>query len=275
MVYFFMTLLVFIVSINTMVSIQSLERKIMSIEQKSGYFFAIDKKERRVILEWHIADITSSKLAEFKKEVSEFASEMTAVTEVEFLKAYPQAVSDGGGFLKSCEQFFSQGVENVDWRKIEEVLKTSIKYFYLMSISQFDSQVIDTLKDDIYFFVSLKDEKNGNLLGFMMASITPNLPKGTMKLINLLVQQNEEQSNETELLLSCIIKIFPDVERIFTLIRPTNHGAKEMFEACGFEFESNPIQDPNHPINTEYLLVLEYKLSRSTALQRAAYNLMS
>lgn len=275
MIYAFTARLLFIVSINTMVSIQSLERKIMNIEQKSGCFFARDKKGRGLVLEWYITDIMAPKLAEFKKEVSEFASEMTAATELEFLKSHPQAVSDGGGFLKSCEPFFSRGVENVDWTKVRETLKTSIKYFYLMDISQFGTKVLDTLKDDIYFFVSLKDKTTGNLLGFMMASITPSLPKGTIKLINLFVQRNEEPSNAAQLLLTSIIKILPDVERIFTLIRPTSHDAKEMFEACGFERESNPIQDPNHPINTEYFLVLEYKLAQVTLLQRAAHSLIS
>lgn len=235
-------------------------------EKNSGFFHAQDQSGRAVIIEWHKAGILALELANFKKQVSDLASQVTASSETQFLQVHPEAVSSGG-FLKACEPLFAQGVELVDWGKVEETLQASIKQFYTVDISLFGAEVINKLIDDVYFFASIKDKKTEKLLGFLMASITPALPAGDIKLINLIVEPAQQHSGLQQLLLASLIKVLPQVKRIFTMVRPVNNEAQDVFAECGFVQDYNPIQDPNHPIDQNHLIVLEYKMEQSDLLQ--------
>jgi ribosomal protein S18 acetylase RimI-like enzyme len=245
----------------------------MNKEPKTGCFFTYDKNDRAVVIEWHKTNILAAELADFKKEVSDFAAQITAESETNFLKSYPEAVQTDG-FLKSCQPLFENGSQGVDWDKVIYILQSSIKQFYTMDLSLFGPAIINKLIDDVYFFASVKDVETQKLLGFMMTSITPVLPKGDIKLINLVIASDEQKCGLEQLLLSSIIKILPQVKRIFTMVRPTNVDVQRTFEVCGFMEDKNPIEDPNHPIHKEHFIVLEYKIDQSNVLQRAAMQLV-
>jgi ribosomal protein S18 acetylase RimI-like enzyme len=107
--------------------------------------------------------------------------------------------------------------------------------------------------DDVYFFATLKN-KEDHLLGFMMFAVTPALPFGDIKVINLLVRNPGLEKT----LLSSIFSLIPQAKRIFLFVRPTNKNALQIYYALGFTQDLQPFQDPNHKIDTKYLLALEY-----------------
>jgi ribosomal protein S18 acetylase RimI-like enzyme len=237
----------------------------------SGSFAARDASGNPIMLEWLATDIVSPQLAAFKKQVSDLAAQNTAATEVAFLRKHPGAVEQEF-LLKPCAPLFAKGVAAVDWKQVEETIRSTIKQFYLTDISSFGAAVIKPLLDDLYFGVVAKDPR-GTLLGFAMFSITPALAFGDVKLIHVSVD-HEAQNRELEnLLVASIVKLIPQTTHIFTGVRPTDTHAVAMFTACGFKPEAAP-QDQHHKVNVEYFTVLGYTTESSPVLQNLAEQLI-
>lgn len=243
-----------------------------TLSKSSGMLTTTDTTGVPVIIDWQITDILSPHLAAFKKDVSGLAANATAAMEIQLLHKHPQAVSSGG-FLKACEPLFAQGVDQVNWQLVEETLQTSIKQFYLMDLSKFGADIINKLIDDIYFFAAIKDQKTNELLGFIMTSITPALPYGDIKVINVVIAQKERGRGLEALLLGSIFKIISGVKRLFTITRLTNVELLKAYTAYGFVEDLSPVSDPHHKVAMEYVIALEYKAAQSSMLQKIALTL--
>ena len=221
-----------------------------------------------IILEWKKTDIRSPDLAQFKKDISELAAQTLAPAEVDFLQAYPFAVSQEL-FLKSCAPLFEKGLDAVNWELAKQTVESTIRQFYLTDLSSFGEAILKPLLDDIYFLVMIK-ETDSDLLGFAMFAITPALPFGHVKLINIALTSKGKDQNLEQLLMSSIFKIIPRIEKLFLFVRPTNKAALKTYSDWGFTKALNPAQDPNHKINMDYLIFLEYRTEKSSSLQEIA-----
>lgn len=204
------------------------------------------------IIEWKRADILSKDLADFKRDISELASRELASVEAEFLRINPEAAGSEL-FLRACAPDLENGVEMADWKVIEEKIQSTIKQFYSMDLSKFGSEMIKPLMDDIYFFVSIK--RGGDIVGFVLFAITPALKTGDIKIINLLVRLGD--SGLEKALISSVFKLVPEAKRVFLFVRPTNEKAMRIYHSLGFKQDMNPFQDPNHKMNSKYLIPLE------------------
>ena len=241
--------------------------------KQSGQFSAKDKFGLPVILEWKRTDITSPELAEFKKYICEIASQTLAPVEMEFLRRYPESVNQEL-FLKACAPFFENGPEAVNWEMVKEKIQSTIKQFYLTDLSSFGADIIKPLLDDIYFLVTVMDSETGKPLGFTMFSITPALPFGNIKVINIAIAQAEQNRELDKLLMSSIFKIIPNVERLFIFSRPTNDHAIKTYSSWGFAEDKHVVQDPNHKVNMDYTMLFEYRAERNEILQKTAQAMM-
>lgn len=247
--------------------------KLMTAKKKSGQYHAQDKNGMPITIEWHITDILSPELATFKKNVSDLSAQVTAAIETELLHQRPEAVHTSR-FFKACEPLLTQGSDQVNWQTVEETIKTSIKQFYLMDMTKFGQEVIRMLINDVYFFASVKDQKTNTLLGCIMSSITPALPYGDIKIINIAIKRSEQMNGLEKLLISALYKTIPTIKRMFIITRPTNSIGLGAYEQCGFAQDNNPIQDPNHVLAMEHFVVLEYKTEQSETIQNTANKLI-
>ncbi len=247
--------------------------------QQSGHFTALDGEHNPLVIEWNITDILSPDLAAFKKEVCEIAAHTHAASEVQFLQAHPEAVSQDP-FLKSCEPLFETSIDSVEWKEVEERIKSTYKQFYLMDIAQFGADIIKKIADDLYVIAtikeapSLKNHESEKIVGCMMAAVTPALAYGDIKLIKLALAPANGEYERGELLVSTLFKVIPGVQRIFSSIRPTDKDALQAYFSWGFTHDHNPVQDPNHPLNLEHSTVVEYKADQSDRLQKTAKTLI-
>lgn len=223
-----------------------------------------DNFGRTLSLEWLKTSILSPNLALFKKNVSELGSQVTARSETEFLKAYPEAAPEEL-FLKPCIPLLEKDLQSVDWSLIEKQIKSTIKQFYLIDLVSFGDAVIKPLLDDVYFLVHIKHKDK--LLGFAMFAITPALAFGNVKVINVITEFEKEKSNLEQLLISSIFTILPDTKRIFVYVRPTNKQTLENYLKWGFSKDLSSIEDPNHKTNASYQTLLEYKSKNSQLLE--------
>lgn len=240
----------------------------------SGQFFVTDLFGNSLILEWKKTDITSQNLADFKRNISEIASLALAPIEMQFLRTYPEAVTQEL-FLMPCAPLFASGIEAVDWNLVDKTIQGTIKQFYQTDLSTFGADIIKPLLDDVYFIVSIKESKGEQILGFAMFAITPELPCGDVKVIQVAVAQDGDNRELDKLLMSTIFAIIPDTKRLFTFVRPTNEYALRTYSSWGFAENKNGFQDPNHKVNMEYLRLLDYKAERNKMLQKIAEGLLN
>jgi ribosomal protein S18 acetylase RimI-like enzyme len=224
---------------------------------EEGILATQDIQGNSILIDWKRADILSPHLSYFKKSTSELASEEIALAELEFLRAYPEAASQEL-FLKACEPLLKDGVGSANWAEIEEKIRVTIKQFYSADLSKFGSEIINPLMDDLYFFGTVKDKGDDRLCGFFIFAITPALPFGNIKVINLVVRSHERDRGLEKAMLRAIIEIIPQTNRIFLFVRPTNVVALEMYKDLGFVANLESFLDPNHKVNTDYLTPLEF-----------------
>jgi len=220
----------------------------------SSVLMASEPIGENMILQWKKADILSKDLADFKIRISELACNTLVPKEVKFLQAYPQAVTHEM-FLRPCAPLFEKGKEKVDWSKVSETIHSTMKQFYLADISAFGESVLKPLMQDAYYLVSIKEKEE--LLGFAMFAVTPALPPGYVKLINLVVLPKVKELDK--LLIHSIFKILPDAKTLFLYTRPTNTEDIHNYLTWGFTKDAIPVNDPNHKVNNDYLLYLEYR----------------
>ena len=224
------------------------------VKQSIPESFAIQDGDLRI--EWKSSGILSEELASFKQSIADIAARHLAPIEVTFLKAYPDAVHHEM-FLQPCSPLFAEGLEKVDWSLVEQTIQNTIKQFYLADLSKFGAAMIEPLLNDVYLFATLKNKEN-EILGFMLCSVTPALVEGDVKLINFLVIDQERNRGLGKLLFSSLFKVLPEIKRVFCFARPTNASGLELYESLGFTTNLPPIEDPNHKVNTNYLTQLQY-----------------
>ena len=232
---------------------------------EEGSFATKDEQGKSITIEWKRTDILSPHLAYFKKSISGLAAGGCSGRIAIFTRA-PR----GGAqelFLNACVPLLKNEVETSDWAAIEEIIQTSIEQFYLTDLAKFGPDVIKPLMDDLYFFGTVKNTGEEQICGFIMFAITPALPYGNIKVINLLARSKECGRGLEKALLSSIFRIIPQTERIFLFVRPTNGIALEMYKALEFVPDLDLFLDPNHKVNVNYLTPLEYRTKPGHILQ--------
>lgn len=231
----------------------------------NGRASATDEKGQAFVLEWKKADILSSDLSAFKKDLSDLAAEKLSRSELAFLKKNPEAAS-GELFLRACKPLLDNGIENADWHAIQETIKATVKQFYLADLSTFESDIIKPLLNDVYFCAIARRPDENEPSGFLLFSITPALPYGDVKIINFFMREDNPSADQRNILMGMVFKILPQTKRIFLFVRPTDSAALEMYASMGFERDENPFQDPIHKINHPYLASLDYRIENSKIL---------
>lgn len=222
----------------------------------------LDVEGSTFTVEWKKTDILSSELADFKKKLCELAAEELSISEHDFLKTHPEAASSEL-FLRACKPHLDQGLDNTNWNEIKETIRSSVKQFYMADLSKFGPEIINHLLNDVYFCVTLTNDRDRKVEGFLLFAVTPALPFGDVKVINFFNQNTKLASA----LMSIIFKILPETRRIFLFTRPTDTKNLNLYHSLGFREDLTPFQDPQHKINSSYLTCLDYRVEQNLSLQ--------
>ncbi len=242
---------------------------VKKIAETHGSFETKDAFGNPVLLEWIKTSILSPELAAFKKTICPLACKEIAPLELQFLRTHPEA-APAELFLRSSAPLLENGVETADWKAIEEKIQATIEQFYHMDLSKFGPEMIKPLLNDVYLCMTIKNKEEDTLLGYLMCAVTPALPFGNIKVINLVVRSEEKDRGLEKVLMSSLFKLVPQTQRIFFFVRPTSKHALQTYHSLGFAEDLDLFQDPNHKVDTKYLTPLEYKSESSEILQKAA-----
>lgn len=257
---------------NTSEWIKSINK--VTAAKKSGQLRAKDAYDAPVTLTWTQTHIRSPDLAAIKKRICELAVQTTVPDELQYLRAYPEAVSYEM-FLKPCAPFFEEGLKAVNWKLVEDKIGATLRQFYHADLSSFAAEVIKPLINDIHIFVMLQEQGREEIRGYVMFSATPALSYGDMKVINLALVPAAKDRGLDALLLSSIFKIVPEVKRLFQFVRPTNEELITQYYSLGFTADLNPDQDPNHIVNPRSFIRLEYDVNEADLLQELSETIVS
>jgi len=240
-------------------------------EQKSGFFVAQDKMGAGVILEWHKTNIVSSDFAVLMKKAWAFARDAYMPVEMDFLKAFPEVVGIESYFAP-FEPLFRDGVTHVDWGAAEKIMESILQGHFVFDPAQFPKQVIETFGKDTSIFVAIKEQSTGKMFGFITFLIRANYVAGDVKVMSFAIDVAYQNRGYGKLLMSSILKIIPNVKRIFLSTRVTNTVALNAYHSWGFTIDEKPILD--HAFNVNHWTFMEYKTDRSEILEKVAESLI-
>jgi len=118
------------------------------------------------------------------------------------------------------------------------------------------------------FFIVVRDQLTGDLLGFATYMIRANYKYGDAKLMTLGVDPLYQGRGLGKLLISSIFAIVPNIQRIFLCTRVTNEGALGAYRSWGFVTDNDPVMD--YPFNGDHWSFLEYNAQACSTLQKVA-----
>jgi ribosomal protein S18 acetylase RimI-like enzyme len=242
----------------------------MNQEQTKGRFTATDKLGSPIIIEWHKTRLVAPEFAMAMKEAWDVARDAYMPVEMEFLRVFPQVVGKED-YFKPFEPLFKNGINAVDWVKAEEIMQNILKSHFIFDISSWGPEVTAMFAHDICYVVTAKEQQTHKLLGFITFMLRPNYAKGDTKVMSFAVDKKHQNCGLGKLLMSSILKIKPDITRIFLCTRVTNDTALKAYRSWGFVTDEHPVLD--HAFNLEHWTFLEYKLNARDVLQKTAANL--
>ncbi len=237
----------------------------------TGQFTANDKQGVPVIVEWQKTTLFAPEFATAMKVVWPVAREAYTPVEMQFLRTFPQVVGTED-YFKPFEPLFKDGLHVVDWGKAEETMQTLLKSHFIFDTSTWGAEVTALYANDVCYVVTVKEQKTNTLRGFITFMMRANYTQGDTKVMSFAVDQTHQNRGLGKLLMSSMLKIAPDVKRIFLCTRVTNDPALKAYRSWGFTKDENPVMD--HAFNLNHWTFLEYKVNESDTLQKTAERLV-
>ncbi len=251
----------------------------VSVTNLSGKFLANDKSGKQVVLEWINTDMASLEYEKVMKSVWDIACPTYTKVEVDFLRVHPEVVGKED-YFKPFEPLFKDGIQNVNWSLVEEKMQEILKPVFVFDVSAFDEDLKNKFSSAEHFFVSVRNEKAGGLLGFASFLIIPEYAAGDVKCIALAVKPEEQNRGLGKLLMSSIYRIISDLKRIFLCTRTTNIIAQKAYYNWGFvKYWTNDgvtqvFEEHDYTFDLNHWIFMEYKLEQSDKLQKVAATLI-
>ena len=235
-----------------------------------GSFSTTDKLGAPIILEWKKTTVVSPDFAAAMREMWNFARDAYTPVEMEFLRTFPEVVG-AEPYFKPFEPLLVNGVGNVDWDAATKTMETILQGHFVFDPTQFPEHVIAMYSQDSCFMVIAKDRATGTPLGFITFLMRASYTTGDIKVMSLAVATTHQNRGLGKLLMSSILRIVPDIKRIFLCTRVTNTSSLQAYRSWGFITDEKPILD--HAFNLAHWPFMEYKTEQSDILQKTAATL--
>lgn len=230
-------------------------------DKRSGQFLAQDKKGILITLDWEKIAIADQAFAPKMESLTDIFVSAHTRPNVELLKQHPEAASRVKE-LQYFEQFFKQGIESVDWQKIEELMKIGTKRHWAQMTQTLDAK-------GMCWFVTAHDQATDKKVAFVQFLLLPSYTYGSIKVKNLMIYPEAQHRGLGKLLISSIFNIIPSIKRIFLSTLATNAQAQQAYKSYGFK-EFTPATPIERGTIDEYETYFEYLVDQSDILQKEA-----
>lgn len=222
--------------------------------QKRGQLHALDKIGMPLILEWEKIEANDPEfLAKMNPVSNIFIQAHTPIT-VDLLRKHPEVVNTIDDF-KQLRPLFNQGIDKIDWKILEENLKTGSLQFFKHNIASLGPQ-------DLAWLVVAKDGKE--VIGYVLFVITPAFAQGTLKINHLMILPIAQHRGIGKLLASSVFNILSSVniKRIILRTFTTNEQAIAAYTSYGFKQYQDKTQEKPSSWDA-YKILFEYQINQS------------
>ena len=248
-------------------------------KKPSGVFQAKDKSGKQVILEWIKTDMASLEYEKAMKSVWDIACPTYTKVEVDFLRVHPEVVGKED-YFKPFEPLFKDGIQKVSWPLVEEKMQEILKRAFVFDVSAFDEELKKKFSSAAHIFVTVKNQGSNEMLGFISFLVISEYADGDVKCIAFAVKPEEQNRGLGKLLMSSILNIISDLNRIFLCTRTTNIVAQKAYYNWGFikygtnNGVSQVFEEHDYTFDLNHWIFMEYKVSQADKLQKTSATLM-
>lgn len=237
--------------------------KTMSKKNNATTWQATLRNGKAITLSSQRTTLFAPEFAALNEEAWTIAKAAYVPVEMQFLKAFPQVVG-ALPYFTQFEDFFKNGIQNVDWQAAEAIMATILKGHFIFDPTQFGQAMIDAYGKDTAYFIAARDAQ-GTMLGFATFLQRANYPYGTIKVMSLAVDQAHQNKGIGKLLVASIFKAEPNITKLFLCTRVTNTQALGAYKKWGFVPDATPIMD--HAFDLAHWSFLTYDPAASSVLQ--------
>ena len=212
-----------------------------------------DTKGNSILLRWETIDGQNPEVTGKIRQVSDILIETYTQQELAFARKHPEAVKDEH-FLKSLATLFESST--IDWRLAEsEIRKIFQQFFTTTDFGKFSKP------GESHIFVTAIDKATGKTLGVIQFIKSPDFQAGSIKAGMFGIDENVQDQGLQEILMSSILKLMPDVQKIFVHVRSTNEKTLALYQSWGFI----PMAEQQG-----YWMNMEYNAQKNALLQKRA-----
>ena len=231
-------------------------------DKKTGQLLTQDKMGNPIVLDWEKIAVADPAFVAKMASLTDITVQAHTPANIELLKQHPEAATKAKE-MRAFEPFFKQGVEKVDWKLVEEQMKSGGKKFWKEEIGHYNQQ-------DICWFVTAHDKNSDKPLGFVQFLLTASDPYGSIKVKKLMIYPESQHRGLGKLLISSIFKLMPFVNRIFLSVFCTNSQAQRAYTSYGFKVYTDKGKPAEPGTLDEYKTHFEYLTNQTNTLQGIA-----
>jgi ribosomal protein S18 acetylase RimI-like enzyme len=230
--------------------------------KKEVCFESRDKLGTSVIFELEKTDGQSTMLSKKNKELGEIYSQTFAYSCINLLKANPELVLTIDKYKPFKSLIEKQGIENVDWRRIEGKIQKFITRDF--------KEIITLPKNAVGWFVIVKNKETTLPIGFLQFSVSSDETFESVRINKMALEPEAQHRGLGKLMISSILNLLPKTTHMWLRVLKTNPQAQNAYSSYGFVKCLPPKEDEQAP----YLLYFEYKTTQKNILQKAAETLL-
>lgn len=221
---------------------------------KDGKFLAKDKQGNFVILEWETVNPKDKSYFEATKKVSDLYCLSRIDVQLDFWRKHPEKCPE------SMKDFIKEDQKNIDMNLLKE--KACALGKLVFSSEDFSE------KDQMVFFVNLRDKRTDQLIGSAIFGIGGEYDHGDIFIRDIVSRPEDRDRGLGKLMASSILNIVPNLTKIKVYVLDTNKSAIAVYSSWDFQKEK---VDPE--TYKEARILMGYDIEKSRLLQQVAANL--
>lgn len=185
-------------------------------------------KSNKYLVEWAKLPLLSDEFADRMQSMAELGTESFLQVELDFIKNQPEA------FDQDPTLFPLKGMQS---RKLERTMRDRLSQMFYLKPKDFPLEMREQMVEAFYYFVTIKEEKGEEILGFITFLSGGPIPLKEFKITVLAIDPAHRRKGLAKCLVQSIYRVGEEPRRVFLSTRPSNIAAIKLYKKCGFKHD--------------------------------------
>lgn len=227
------------------------DKYVKNIKKEASGSYKEEDEDQTFIVEWSKLPALSNAFHEKMGQLAELGITTFKEIEVDFLKAYPNAVEEDKNLA---------GFSGLQDHELEKAMNTKLEKIFCTHPKELSSEWQSAMRDIYYYLVTIREEKSKNIQGFVTFMGGGFIPKNEFKITILAVDKNARRKGMASLLINSLKKIGVSHKKIFASTRPSNMSAICAYKKWGFCEDMEAVKSsPSHFVPGHWMHLARYK----------------